>query len=328
MKRIFDWSAEYIWESCNGNYYANETLLRKKTVTTEAQIQRITHNHSENDEICLKIGRYKLADREPDIDNPKSELTLNGEEFEKLIKFIEKFYPPLEMGVNSFIPVDGSHLSELLEKFKAVAVEDSEKAQALLDSGLINYNISSVIEHAKRVEALKELQVNLDNPELLESHWQDWFKKNKWIIGSEFAKILDDRRIDVSNIADYLVQSNDGFLDIVEIKKPNGLSFWAASLDHDNYVPSSDLVKAITQCQNYIYEIERESNSIKFSNRVEDTPVASPRCILIFGRSNDWNEKQQLALRLLNSSLNRISIITYDQLFKRASNMIGIGDDE
>ena len=328
MRMIFDWSAEHIWESNHGIKYANETLLKKKTVTTEAQIQRIAHHHSENDEICLKIGRYKNTDGKPEFDNPKSELTLDGQEFENLITFIEKFYKPMEMGVDRFISVDGSQMSELLRKFNSIAAEDSEKARALLESGLINGNISSAIVHAKRVEALEEFKRDLENTDFLESHWQEWFEKNKWIIGSEFAKILDDRRIDVSNIADYLVQSNDGFLDIVEIKKPNGLTFWASTLDHGNYVPGSDLIKAITQCQNYIFEIERESDSKKFGERVENTPVVSPRCILIFGRSCDWNEKQQFAFRLLNASLNRITIVTYDQLFLRAANMVGLDDDK
>ena len=326
MKILFDWSAEHIWESNNGNYYANETLLRKKKVSTEVQIQRITHNHSENDEICLKIGRYNIEDGKPEVDNPKSELTLNGIEFGNLIKFIEKFYRPMEMGVDRFIPVDGSQLSALLTKFKSVAAEDSEKAKALLDSGLINSNISSAIEHAKRVESLKNFKTDLENTSLLENHWQDWFERNKWVLGSEFAKIIDERKIDTGNIADYLMKSNDGFLDIVEIKKPNGITFWSVHLDHDNYVPSSELTKAITQCQNYIFEIERESNSIKFGERVENTPVASPKCLLVFGRSNDWNEKQHLTLRLLNSSLSRITIITYDQLFDRAANMLGLAD--
>ena len=324
MEIKFNPDAEYIWESKNGVGYINETLKTKKTVETLAQLQRIPHKNSENDEICLKIGRYKLFGGQVDVENPKSELTLDGEEFENLIKFIEKSYTPMEMGVDTFIPVDGTALSELLRKFKSVATKDSETAQLLLDSGIINNNISSAIEHAKRIEALKEFENDLNNPELLEEHWQEWFENNKWILGSEFAKILDERRIDVSNIADYLVKSNDGFVDVVEIKKPNGLIFWASALDHDNYVPSSDLTKAITQCENYIFEIERESNSKKFSDRIENTPIASPRCMLVFGRSFDWNEKQQLAFRLLNSSLNRITIITYDQLFQRAANMVGL----
>ena len=94
--------------------------------------------------------------------------------------------------------------------------------------------------------------------------------------------------------------------------------------DHDNYVPSSDLIKAITQCQNYIYEIEREANSLKFIQRTKGTKVIKPRCLLIYGRSNDWNEEQQEAYRILNASYNQITILTYDHLLLRAKNVLGI----
>src|SRR5690606_37045099 len=105
---------------------------------------------------------------------------------------------------------------------------------------------------------------------------------------------------DTQNISDFLLQAYDGFLDIVEIKRPEGGSvFWANQLDHGNYVPSSDLTKAITQASKYIYEVEREANSMKFSKRVDGVRVVKPRCVLIFGRSNDWNEGQGEAYRIL-----------------------------
>lgn len=118
----------------------------------------------------------------------------------------------------------------------------------------------------------------------------------------------------------------DGFVDLVEIKKPNGLQFWSATKDHNNYVPSTDLVKAITQCLNYIYAIEREANSVKFIEKTK-SKVIKPRCILIFGRSNDWNDEQREAYRILNAAYNQISILTYDHLLFRAKNVLGITED-
>lgn len=115
----------------------------------------------------------------------------------------------------------------------------------------------------------------------------------------------------------------DGFVDLVEIKKPNGLPFWSNTKDHNNYVPSSDLIKAITQCLNYLYVIERESNSVSFSERIGGK-VIKPRCTLIFGRSNDLNNEQKEAYRILNSSYSQLSIITYDHLLLRAQNILGI----
>jgi hypothetical protein len=61
------------------------------------------------------------------------------------------------------------------------------------------------------------------------------------------------------------MEAYDGFLDIIEIKRPEGnLKFWMDKKDHDNLVPSTDLIKAITQASKYIYEVEREANSNKF----------------------------------------------------------------
>ena len=321
MKCSFEDYKNTINESKKGNKYVSEILKRKKTVLTKVFLQKIRHNNSENDEICLKIGRYNISNTLVST-NPKSELTLSGEEFDNLIKFIEKYYRPMDLDINSFIPVNKNFGLNILTKFKDMSESDAEKAQIILESGVLNNNISSLIENTKRAKALEEYSKSLQEDKL-ESYWQDFFEVNKWILGSEFYKILDERRIDKNNISDFLVKSNDGFMDIVEIKRPNGINFWANSLDHDNYVPSSDLLKAIIQCQNYIYEIERESNSNKFLERVENTPVASPRCLLIIGRSKDWNQKQWLSFRLLNSSLNRISIMTYDQLFNRANKVLG-----
>jgi hypothetical protein len=64
----------------------------------------------------------------------------------------------------------------------------------------------------------------------VEPSWQKWFKTNSWVLGSDFVRILDERAIDTDHIADYLVEAYDGFLDIIEIKRPGGrLQFWASS---------------------------------------------------------------------------------------------------
>jgi hypothetical protein len=69
--------------------------------------------------------------------------------------------------------------------------------------------------------------------------WQKWFENNDWVLGTEFVGVLGERPIDVENIADFLMQAYDGFLDVVEIKRPEGkLRFWADALDHGNYVPT------------------------------------------------------------------------------------------
>jgi hypothetical protein len=158
-----------------------------------------------------------------------------------------------------------------------------------------------------------------------EHKWQKWFEENSWVLGSEFVRVLDERHIDVNNISDFLMEAYDGFLDIVEIKRPEGgLSFWVTTQDHDNYVPSQALIKAITQASKYIYEVEREANSVKFLERVGNIKTVKPRCILIFGRSNDWDSNQIEAYRILNAGYHNLTIMTYDHVLTRAKRIAGI----
>jgi len=158
-----------------------------------------------------------------------------------------------------------------------------------------------------------------------EHSWQKWFTENCWVLGTEFVRIIDERAIDTKNISDFLMKAYDGFLDVVEIKRPEGgLKFWSDNTDHDNYIPHPDLVKAITQSVNYIYAIEQEANSLKFLERMGGIKTVKPRCTLIFGRSIDWNDEQTKAFRILNSSYHNLNIMTYDHILDRAKKIISL----
>lgn len=316
-----------IFESQKGIPYAPPARLStKKLVYAQGILQKIPHDTANKVDICLKIGRYKIIGG-VESENPKSELTLTKEELSNLISYIDTYYKPLELDVENFIPVDSKESRQLLAKFKSLVNNDEEIASELLESGIISENVYLALDAIKKKKALEDFCQAVDE-NLPESFWQQWFESNKWMLGSEYFDIIDERKIDADHIADYLMKAYDGFLDIVEIKKPNGMRFWNDSTDHKNYVPSADLVKAITQCQNYLYEIERESNSAKFLEKTKNCKVIKPRCLLVFGRSIDWNDEQKKYYRILNSSYTQISVITYDHLLMRAKNILGIDGTE
>lgn len=199
-------------------------------------------------------------------------------------------------------------------------------ATFIRESDLLPGHLLQAIELARRGRAIEELATMLSE-DLTEAPWQQWFEENEWVLGTEFVQILDERAIDVGHIADYLMEAYDGFLDLIEIKRPSGnLKFWADALDHGNYVPHSDLIKAITQANRYILEVEREANSVKFLERVDGVKAIKPRCVLIFGRSNDWNAAQREAYRVLNASYHSLSILTFDHVFDRAKRVLALAD--
>ena len=307
-----------------------KVLHNKPTVITRAVLWSIPHNSGKED-IRLKIGRYKKplevpAAEVPESLQPKSELTLDDEEFKALIELLQEQYEPFRQGVKAFIPLDKPYEKENAAQIRALfALPDKQKlVRFILNHDVIPEDLAAGLQQAHRNRAIKQFESMLEQDEK-EPAWQEWFKKNSWVLGSEFVRILDERHIDVQDISDFLMEAYDGFLDVVEIKRPEGgLQFWAASLDHGNYVPSTDLTKAFTQASRYIYEVEREANSVKFLERVGQIKTVKPRCILIFGRSNKWDNSQIEAYRILNAGFHNITIMTYDHVLGRAKRIVGV----
>lgn len=307
-------------------------LLNKKTVITRSVFWKIPHDSGKED-IHLKIGRYKKPaefydDEVPESLEPKSELTLNHEEFQALISFLQESYEPFRQGVKAFLPLDRPFDSANADQIRALfsLPDKKEIVKFILDNKLISSDLAAGLRQTHRAMAVRKFEQMLSK-NLTESPWQEWFQNNSWVLGSQFVRVLDERHIDTQHISDFLMEAYDGFLDIVEIKRPEGgLEFWASNLDRGNYVPSQQLTKAITQASRYIYEVEREANSVKFLDRVDGVKTVKPRCILIFGRSTDWDQKRIESYRILNSSYHNLTILTYDHVLQRARKISGLVD--
>jgi hypothetical protein len=309
----------------DGIGYLSIVLKDGVKVITKAVFWRIPH-HTSGKDICLKIGRYNKPSDSLESEKPKSELTLDNEEFNNLLDFISNNYTPLKDGAKTYITIDDP---KLVPKLKAIfGYNDKTKVlDLIINNDLVPDDIVNGIKLQEKKKAILEYEEKLKQDHN-EGVWQTWFKNNSWVLGSEFVRILDDRKIDTENISDYLMEAYDGFLDIIEIKRPGGgLQFWSPQKDHDNIVPHSDLVKAITQTANYIYEVEREMNSDKFLTRIGRIPVVKPRAVLIYGRSNDWDDEKRKSYRILNSSYHNITILTYDHVLERAKRIIGTNQE-
>lgn len=307
-----------------------KVLLNKPRVVTRAVFWKIPHN-TEREDVRLKLGRYKKSsdfdvEEEPETLVPKSELTLDQEEFKSLIEFLQQSYEPFKQGIKAFIPLDRPFDAENAKQIRALfSLPDKQKLiRFILENDVIPEELAAGLRQAQRNRAVQEFKSMLTQ-NLLEGAWQKWFEANNWVLGSQFVRILEERHIDTENISDFLMEAYDGFLDVIEIKRPGGgLQFWASALDHGNYVPSSDLTKAITQASRYIYEVEREANSVKFLERVGGVKTVKPRCILVFGRSNDWNERQAEAYRIMNAGFHNLTVLTYDHVLIRARRIVGL----
>lgn len=291
--------------------------------SSRAVFFRNTHQTTGEKIVSLKIARYRKVNGTFYEKQDKS-ITLSCGEIDKLIEYIQEYYAPLNTGMAEFISVD-KDAAELFAKVRDLGIPDAEVVKKLHESGILTENLSVAITAAERNRAVSEFEQAISSG-YPESYWQDWFSRNKWVLGSEYLNILPERDIDVTDIADYLMRAIDGFLDVVEIKRPD-LPFWTRPDSHGNLCPSSQLTAAITQCLNYLYKIELQSNSVEFMERVEDTKTVKPQCMLVYGRSVDWDDNELKSLRILNAAYHQLHIITYDQLLMRAKLLLGIENE-
>ena len=291
--------------------------------SSRAVFFRNTHQTTGEKIVSLKIARYRKVNGTFYEKQDKS-ITLACGEIDKLIEYIQEYYAPLNTGMSEFISVD-KDAAELFAKVRDLGIPDAEVVKKLHESGILTENLSVAITAAERNRAVSEFEQAISSG-YPESYWQDWFSRNKWVLGSEYLNILPERDIDVTDIADYFMTAIDGFLDVVEIKRPD-LPFWTRPDSHGNLCPSAQLTAAITQCLNYLYKIELQSNSVEFMERVEDTKTVKPQCMLVYGRSVDWDDNELKSLRILNAAYHQLHIITYDQLLMRAKLLLGIENE-
>ena len=318
--------------SASGIGVLSKVLRDLPSVVTRAVFWRIPHKSQKKD-IHLKIGRYRKPKDFYDSEvvetiDPKSELTLDDEEFKNLIDFLQEHYEPFKKGAKAYIPLDNPFAKDNAEQLRGLFKLPEKQAllNFIIHNNIIPQDLIHSLEFKQRATAIQQYEAMLAD-DLKEQKWQVWFEKNSWVLGSEFVRILDERQIDTANISDFLMEAYDGFLDVIEIKRPEGkIRFWSEYLDHGNYVPSMDLIKAITQASTYINEVEREANSVKFLERVSYVKTIKPLCILIFGMSTGWAQKQKEAYRILNASYHNLTILTYDHVLERSKRVMGLGE--
>ena len=132
-------------------------------------------------------------------------IEISNEQIENLIAYIQENYAPLSLGENSYISLSDDNLSMVLRQVTELGLSDEDMVDKLYESGVLTTNLSIAITAAERKTVIQEFERNipLDNSE---SFWQDWFGQQKWILGSDYIKILTERTIDEHHIADKFEQ--------------------------------------------------------------------------------------------------------------------------
>lgn len=269
---------------------------------------------------------FKLDDA--DIQKTKQFWLSNIDVIDNIKRFdsnlLKKIFGKIEDGkkieyiVESLTDIDIEHLEAAVKQTNYI------RSLKILEK-LIQIDCDNSVDLVKEALSLEELKkYSAKQPEKI---FQNWIEDNLWVFGVEYYKkydwkIIDDAK-EGSSKADLVMSTLDGFVDLIELKRPNIKSDTLLNYDeiHKSYFPSRALSLAFGQCLHYLKKLDEKKKEIEDKNSVK---VLRPRIKLIIGRSNNFNEDEYKALRMLNSNLNHIQIITYDDLIKNAKQIISL----
>lgn len=197
-------------------------------------------------------------------------------------------------------------------------------------------NSNLAIELAQFSTALYQLEGMLSQSEgISESVWQEKIQEILQLLYPKY--ILYTREITFKGIdgydkrPDFLLVDTNGFVDILEIKKPDVQVLTKQASYRNNYVPVREFAGAIQQIEKYIFcltSLEKSQKDVlkRLSVLLPDgirPEVVSPQGILLLGRSKNFNEQQKRDFELIKRQYKNIAdIMTYDDLVRRLRNVV------
>lgn len=247
---------------------------------------------------------------------------------ERTGKFIETTDELLNI-INWFESFEPQILREVLEK-----IDVENKFKVLLDilTEVDIQNLSAAYKQKSYLQEIQNLEVLLQLEDdgdivnkikeysILETYvagqpekiFQNWLEKNLWVFGVEYVKKHDYRKIALFSEADILLESIDGFLDLIELKRPK-VGRWIFKYDksHDSYYPSNELSEVIWQCLFYLQKMSELKLNLEKEYKVK---ILYPRIKILIWRTIDFTEDEYTALKMLNSHLHCIQIVSYDYI--------------
>lgn len=202
-----------------------------------------------------------------------------------------------------------------------------------------NLNIQDFNRKIRREQfaiALSELKNLLEEAEhTCETVWQLRIEEIMKLLYPQY--IFSTREITFQGVdgydkrPDFILVDANGFIDVMEIKKPSVSVLTKQASYRNNYVPVRDFAGAIQQIEKYIFCLnclnrEKDNFFVKLTEMLPQgvlPQVVNPQGILIIGRSKEFDEQQIRDFELIKRQYKNIAdIMTYDDLISRFERII------
>ena len=303
------------------------------------KLAAISHRANDAGQIThrqLHLTCYDYSPRSGSIvdKGPQTRWHCEDAEIEKLRLFLEKCDAAMEHGDHAVVKLSAANaFDEFLKAVGSAPIESSQmigiiRALAERSSDLRSLSVlgeddnrrmvAAALRASHRADALRRLGV-LIGQNALEAEFQKLLDQNWWMLGGRYVRIIPRKQWTDHETLDILLQSADNYFDLIELKRSNAPLFIK---DHGKLIVSAEVNKAINQAAHYLAEIDARRDN--FFRRHQIDLFKSKAKVLIGFIADDESEAvaKRQALRMYNSHLNHIEVVTYDELIRIGEHVI------
>lgn len=327
----------------------SETPMGLARKVLRAEVIKNLKNSENAVKVCIvHQKRSTAADDWEDVDGPTlaqtkplipSKLQLDSTETRALFDHLADLYEIGKDGIprgkvaiqladaDEVIRTDASRAEIIKKLLESNHGEEVWKLLLQLEPDLAQ-KLAAALIYDQRKQAVETFEQEIDQ-EHVEDYWRKFLKENSWMFGGSNVAVLDEARIDIKSIADIPFRVDGGFMDIVELKRPD-TPFWVSTKDGEYWlyrkkylVPDHELQGAIAQTSDYIHQAEKHVSDTDFLKTHGVKPL-KPRGLVVHGRSHTWDEDEWAAFRLLNDNLHGIQVMTFDHLLAQARRVVDL----
>lgn len=275
----------------------------------------------------------KAVDFDDDTSD-KNSWFCQDEEIEKLLAFLND--EVTRTGRYQLIDVESPGATLL----KLIASNEIDP-QSLADAVMQQANIEQIVTllarsdagmsaaHTAVLERRRELVVQLrqlvDAPNSTETQIQNLIGSAYWIFGGRYMGVAERRNLAMLDQTDIPLLGSDGTLHVVELKGP---SIDRLIVRHRNHwIVGPAVHEATAQAMNYLRSLDESGLALSrmFSNELgQNYDMSRVFATVVIGHSDHHrpvDAKREVVARTLrqyNAGLNRVEVITYDQLVESA----------
>lgn len=271
-----------------------------------------------------------------DFNTPQMRWSCEDEEIEKLRTFLNTFRNASESGQHAVVRVDPQRQEAFRRLIEAINGPHLDAAQL---AGLITAlaaragelrhiprvgadddrrMVAAALRAAHRAEALRELR-DLVRQDALEQKFQSLLERNWWMLGGRYVRLIELRNLTEQEIVDLLLQTADGYFEVVELKRA-GVQLFVE--DHNTLIPSAEVHRAMNQAATYIGEIEARRDNYARRYGFDPFKLRAKVVIGYISKQQPNEPTRREALRRYNSHLHSIEVVTYDELDRIAEQVV------